>query len=142
MLKGFLPFHAPHRPALRTAQLAKPLGMGGNLTGRSADTFALRERPDRSSGCDAIAVHLAEHRVEPVGRLASFSSLSREAGEASPGPVELAPGSVTRLLQLDPSLELRDQAAQGIHLSITSVAAIPPRIPAASASRMTLVCIH
>ena len=138
---GILPL-APNQPSLRAAQLAEPLRTVCDLAYRGGGTFPLCKGPNGRPSRHGIDVCSFERSVEPDCGLMRVLPASLERSQPGLRAAEFTRRPIARLLQLDPTLEPRDEATHNIHLRITSVAPIPPSIPATSASRITLVCIH
>ena len=127
---------------LCASDLAEPLRAGCNLARGGADALLLHKSSNGAAGRNAIDVHAIERGIELCRCLVRLLPLELEGTEPRLGTLEFTNRGTAGFLQLDPTLELRNQAVQGIDLSVIRAAPIPPSAPAASARRMTLVCIH
>lgn len=142
MLQCLLPIRAPNRSDLRATQVAEAVRMRSHFPRHSRNAFTLRKLLDRATSWHTFVVNSAERGIEAPHGVACLSALLRERRETRAAAVEFARCAVARPLQLHAPFEPRQQVLQRIQFSITSAAAIPPKIPAASARRITFVCIH
>jgi hypothetical protein len=142
---------------LAFATIASPLDRGGSseagrinavVAGLLVTAIAFPQGPilpssrvELAASGGRVPVGLLQCGLELPRRLPRLRPLRVKWREALPGLAQPLPCPVPPALQLDAALQAVDRLPQRIQARIKSAAAVPPSVPARSASTITPVCI-